>query len=252
MRIDVKKFLFMGAVKDKASFFQEAQAHGIIEFIDPSGQKLKYFPEIVDRIADAIKILRGMVHEEQDTRKSQTEAESIAERVIELKNHLGTLQEDKRVLVQEIERIAPFGDFSLEEIQRIETESKLTFRFFTAKTSKHMDDVFDSLILINQNEGLDYFIAIQNEPLIHPDLIELHFTLPLAQLVERLELLVSEIETSYEDLKSLTRYYTLLHQALLHRINEADLAHAKDFSEFELENQLFLLRAGCRFTGLNR
>ena len=241
MRIDVKKFLFMGATKDKATFFKEAQIAGIIEFIHPSGRKHISYPPVVEHLSNAIKILRSFFHEPQDSRKTLAETEAIAERVLQVQKNLSDNEEKKRVVLQEIERLTPFGNFEVEEIHLIEEEAKLKFRFFCAKTSKHLDDVLAELILINSKDGIDYFIALYNAPLVHPDLIEVTVTESLHTLHHKLAALNLGIEESLAALKEFTRYYSLLHQALLHRINEVNLGHAQDSSEFELENQLFVV-----------
>ncbi|MBS0655003.1 MAG: V-type ATP synthase subunit I [Verrucomicrobia bacterium] len=241
MRIDVQKFLFMGAARDKKAFFEAAQLAGVIEFIDPKGAKrVSHSPE-VQRFLDAIKVLRTQVHEEQDHKTDLDKATHFAGRILELKEAISSCEVEIKATKKEIERIAPFGEFSLEELLALQQEIHRKIRFFCAKSSKRLDEVDSNLILVNRKEGLDYFIAILNEPLIHHDLLELHFSESLPTLQQHLDEVSSKLEQSRDELKSLTRYYWLLHQALLHNINKESLAHAKESSEFEIENQLFYI-----------
>ena len=48
----------------------------------------------------------------------------VAERVIELKEEIEKLSEEKRILDTEIARVSPFGDFSMEDIEYIEKGDK--------------------------------------------------------------------------------------------------------------------------------
>ncbi len=58
MIINLKKYLFIGAKEDLAEFFIRAQDDGFIEFLSPDERQKKEFPPEVQRLVDAIKILR--------------------------------------------------------------------------------------------------------------------------------------------------------------------------------------------------
>ncbi len=229
----------MGAQSSKEAFFTAAQTAGIIEFIHPSGKRHFPYPPEIEKLAHAIKILRGYVQEPQDQKRDTDNAEAYATSIIELKEKKSKAEEERRAVQQELERILPFGDFSFEEIKKIEEETGRKIRFFCAKNSKHLDEIENSLILINRGEGIDYFIAYQNEPLIHADLFEMHFTESLTALERRLHELNVQIEASDAELKGYTRLNWYLHLALIQRMNEANLLHAQDCSSIELETQLF-------------
>lgn len=243
MRIDIKKFLFMGAIRDKNQFYKDAQILGAIEFIHPTGKRLTAYPQSVERLLQAIKFLQSQGHTEQDNKKSIKEAEAIAESALEVKKTQGELLEQKRVLLQEISRIEPFGDFSPDEIQAISDATGRHFRFFLAKTSKLLADAIPSLILIKRQEGIDYFISFEKEMSPHPDLVELFITEPASILRQRLHETEEKLHQLHHKLKELRKYSTLLHRGLLHKINEIDLAHAEESSELELENQLFVVES---------
>ena len=239
MRIDVHKYLFMGATKNKETFFRAAQEAGIIEFINPKGQKRASLPADIEKMLEAIKILRKYVQEEQDGRKEFEKAPLIADQIIELKIAQQEAEQKLHDVENGIERILPFGEFSPEHLHELEKEIKRKIRFFCAKSTKHMNLIERGLILIRQRDGVDYFIAIQNEPIVSVDLEELHFEASLSDLESEQKQLLMKIETTEAEIKKLNRYNLLLHQALIHRINQTNLQQAQETIEFELENQLF-------------
>lgn len=241
MLIRVHKYLFMGASKDKKQFFEAAQSEGIIEFISPEGPKKIIYPDDIDELISAIKILRGYVQVEQEQKKDLQRALNFAKEIVELKSQKVFSEEKHREIEQEIERIMPFGQFSLNAIKRLETDVGRKFRFFCAKTSKHLDSIDEGLILVNQKDGVDYYITIQNDPIVLADLVEQHFTDSLDELLKQKNLLVKQIQDFDDRLKEYTKYNLLLHTALLHRMNQTSLEFAQDCSEFELENQLFVV-----------
>lgn len=248
MRIDIKKFFFMGAVPDKDTFYQKAQILGAIEFIPQTEKRHITYPADVERLIAAGKHLQSLAHIEQDTKTTLAEADSIAEWVLEVKKNHGQYLEQRRVLIQEIGRIAPFGNFSMDEIKKIEEETGRHFCFFLAKTSKQLDAHIPSLILINQNEGVDYFVSFEKQIPSHQDLIQLQITEPAAVLQTRLKEIEVLITQTHDELRNLKRFSTLLQKALLHKINTIDLKSAIECSSLELENQLFTVEAWVPIT----
>ncbi|MBS0634552.1 MAG: V-type ATP synthase subunit I [Verrucomicrobia bacterium] len=240
MRYDVHKYLFMGASVDKRDFLHAAQKAGIIEFIDPEGRKKRPLPDDIDEMARAIKILRGYVQQPQDTKTEIDAAALIRDRILTLQEQLNSAEQTQNELEAEIERILPFGEFSPASLESFEKESSRKVRFFAAKSTKRLSEIEPALLLIKSDDGMDYFIAIQNEPIVFQDLIELHFSKPLSELQKLLVASTKEIDQIHEELKALTAHYTLLHKALIQRLNEAHLVFAEETTEFELENQLFV------------
>lgn len=241
MRIDVRKYLFMGASKDKNPFFVAAQKSGLIEFINPTGQKKQTQIPEVERLIAAIKIIRSYVHQEQEEKRDLEKALEIADQIVNLATSKSAIEQKIKEYDQEIEHILPFGEFSLKEIHKLEEEIGKKVRFFCAKSAKHMADIEPALVLVNQKDGIDYFIAIQSEPITSSNLEELYFEASLSELKELRQKQLSLLEKGEEELKALTRFDWLLHQALIHFVNNTSLQFAEESSEFELENQLFFV-----------
>lgn len=251
MRIDIKKFLFMGAIPDKARFYEQAQLLGAIEFINPTDKRQGAYPADIERLMHAIKHLKSLSHIDQDTKTPISSGDTIAEKVLEVKKAEGQYLEQRRVLIQEIGRIAPFGNFSLEDIKKIEAETGRKLSFFLAKTSKQLDEAIDSLVLVNRSQGLDYFISLEHQIPTHQDLVQVQITEPAVVLRAQLKQIEALIEKTHEELHDLKRYTTLLHKALLHKINQVDLVVATEYSSLELENQLFCVQAWVPVTEID-
>ncbi len=68
--------------------------------------------------------------------------------------------EERRVLETEKSRVAPFGDFSMEDITDIERMGKRKIQFFCMKTSRRQKATYpDELIYIGTEYDLDYYPA---------------------------------------------------------------------------------------------
>lgn len=251
MRYDVRKFLFMGASCDKLSFFKAAQNAGIIEFIDPKGQKKHELPQDIDNMLHAIKFLRNYAHQPQEHVNDLDKAETITNRILELKRDLESSEQKRYEIGQELERILPFGEFSLETLHSLEGEINRKIRFFAAKSNKHLDQIEPALIKLHEKDGVDYFVAFHNEPIVFADLVEFYFSEPWSELRKQDQALFHKIEKINDELRSLTRFDTLLHHALIKRLNEAHLAFAVEASELELENQLFIVEGWVPATMIN-
>jgi V/A-type H+/Na+-transporting ATPase subunit I len=239
MRVDVNKILFIGSRKDKTPFFDAMQKAGIIEFINPQGLKELPLSQEAQNLTQAIKILREYIQEEQDLKKEITLAPRLTEQILALKHTKDTTDEQKRVIQQEIDRIHPFGNFSIETINKLEQESGYKVRFYLAKTSKHIDQACPQLILINTEEGIDYFLSITDKRVTCQDAIEVQIHESASELKSKLENLDSIIENCDIDLRKLTKYNHLLHQALIEDINTTNLQRAKGSAALHLDSQLF-------------
>lgn len=131
MIIPIKKYLLFGTGEDLDDFFERAQHQGYIEFIPPSGKRALEMPQEVQTLLGALKILRKL-----PPRKSylgggsSSFAVETAQRILALKGEIDRLSEEVRILDAEIVRVAPFGDFSMEDIDFIEREGGRKIQFF--------------------------------------------------------------------------------------------------------------------------
>lgn len=228
MRVDLKKFLFVGPNKEKERFFKEAQKAGIIEFIDPRKVKRLQVSKEADEYLQAIKILRGHVQAPQEMKKNLELAKIVCSQILHAKQTIDETEELLRKALQELARISPFGDFSLNEVTELEKETNRKVRFYCAKSSKHFEKHSSELLLINSQDGLDYFIAITQDAITHSDLLEVPIGETLSVLKKKEANFLATIQEKQELLNGLTRYNWLMHYAFVDELNKVsyDTANA--------------------------
>lgn len=237
MRVDLKKYLFVGAEGDRTLFFRHAQKLGTIQFLDPKKNKssVDQLPE-VQELTKAIKILRGLPAIPQDLSQNYGNALALAQTIIAQNESLLHLHEQKRMMELEMARVAIFGNFSTEELQQVERQSNRKFQFFFAKHGHHdHDQLPPELIYVGSDHDLDYFVSISSKPEQYPKMVEMHIPRPIGLLKEEYKSLSNKIAEIEENVKTDAKYNTFLHHSLIHTLNEANLTQARDCVEFPLE-----------------
>src|SRR5579872_2808944 len=184
MIIPLRKFLVLGASEDLDDFFHLAQQKGFIEFIAPGGKHAVELPANIHTLILAHKILLKLpVKKPYEGPRERSLGIRKAERIVALKQEIEKLQEELRLLEAEIFRIAPFGDFSLEDIDFIERKGHQKVQFFCMKTAKrHKTNFTDEVFYINTEYDLDYFITINPTLKNYPDMIEMRIDRSLGDL----------------------------------------------------------------------
>lgn len=245
MIIPLRKFLVIGAKEDIDAFFHVAQQKGFIEFISPKGKKIVEMSAEVQNLIAAMKILRKLpVRKPYEGPGDRFYAFEIAERIVSLKHEIEKHYEEKRLLEAEIYRVAPFGNFSFEDIDFIEKVGKRTIQFFCMKTAKsHKTNFPDNIFYIGTDYDLDYFIAINPEPKIYPDMIEMRVDRSVGELKEQLALVDGNLHERESELKQFASHLNFLHEILIEELNEYSLASAKKDALFPLDNALFVIEA---------
>ncbi|MBS0606307.1 MAG: V-type ATP synthase subunit I [Parachlamydiales bacterium] len=245
MIINVKKYLLIGAKEEIDRFFSRAQTQGVIEFISPSGKKVVELPAEVQTLSHAIKILRKLpVKKPYEGDIERATALEVADRVLELKAEVEKLSEEKRLVEAEISRVAPFGDFSTEDIDFIEKESGREIQFFCMKTAKsHATNFTDEVIYIGTDYDLDYFVTINRSPKSYPDMIEMRIDRPLGELQTHLTFVKESLHQMEAELKGFAGHIDYLHHVLIDFLNDYHLHIAKKDLAFPLEGTLFAVEA---------
>lgn len=239
MRYDVKKFLFVGVEDDRAEFFRRAQDAGIIQFINAKHTQLNDIPVSVKKIANSLKILRTLPPIEQEEIDSFALADDMAQQIIDLQQKLDALKDEERNVRVELSRVAPLGDFSLDDIAYIEKEGKCKVQFYAAKRGfKDHADLPDQMIHVASENAFDYFIAINQQTTQYPKMIEIIIDRPLGALKRRYQEIQNEMHESDHLLKSYAKYNRFLRHALVHHLNQHHLAEATNDVKFPLEEDL--------------
>lgn len=241
MRHDVKKILFVGIEEEREAFFKKAQDLGLVHFISPVIPYDKDLPDDVQSLISAIKIVRGLPTLEQEDQGDLALGVGLAKKILQLKNKLDKLEEEKRVTNLEIARIGIFGRFSFEDIAHIENEGKRKFQFFFAKKGLH-HELPEEVILVGSDHGLDYFVAINSEATQYEKMVEMKIEHPLNLLEERSRTIQQEIADVDHQLKSYAKYNRFLHLALVDHLNKHHLLSTKKHAEDQLEGNLFTIQ----------
>lgn len=237
MRVDVKKFLFVGLEEEKGLFFKKAQEAGIVHFINPS--KAKAIPTEISNVTAAIKVLRSLPTIEQETSEEFSNADSLVVKILYCKNTIESLLEELRILHLEIARVAVFGDFSTEDIRAIEQQTNRKIQFFFAKKGA-VENLPDEVLFVGSDHGLDYFFAIMEQPRQIDGLVEMHIEQPLGILQKRVKACEKELQEIENDLKSYAKYNQFLHHALMYKLNAYHL-HTAENEVQEIDNSLFAI-----------
>ena len=240
MIVNLKKHLFWGSKEAIAEFFSRAQEAGCIEFLMDQKKK-KEVPDEVKVLSSAIKILRKQPVKEAGSKESSLEsAHEVAKLVVELGSDIEKLGEQKRYLESEIARVAPFGDFSFDDIAYIEKQGNKVVQFYCVKTSKaHEVEKADSLIYVGTEYDLDYFIAFHDEIQSFPGVIELHFDKTVGKLRNQLAFVNETLCQIEAELKGYAKYLEFLRDALLGSLDVHLLEKVQGDVDFAVEGSVF-------------
>ena len=220
MRIDVKKYVFMGLREDKSAFFEAAQALGVIQFKEAQALSKDVMSPEIQIYKDAIRAIRSV----PPLKQKEGEAFEIANQVIQLKQLFEKNEEDLRLTKLDIERIAIFGNFSLDDVAHLQTNGKLFIQFFCRKQG---DMEHPDLIFIQSNHGMDYYLSIASAEASYPGLIELKIERSLREQKAVLKALLEEKAKLEKSLHEMAAYNHLLHQGFIEAINKAHLNRAE-------------------------
>ncbi|MBS0621358.1 MAG: V-type ATP synthase subunit I, partial [Verrucomicrobia bacterium] len=237
MRRDVKKFIFFGALEDRERFFRQAQQAGIVQFIDPSKRGPQERPHQIQKLIDANRILRTVKPMKQEDFIEASHADEVAERICWLAGRITDLQDEKRIVTQEISRIHIFGHFSIEDLHYLEAHGRVVQFFF----SRHAHDVGEEphLIDVGSDHALHYFVSISPHRMTYPGLTEMRIERSLGSLEGRFKEIEHEISRAEHELKGYAKRKEALETALIAHLNEYHLLTAQEHVEMSLGNSVF-------------
>lgn len=239
MRIDVKKYLFVGFQGALQEFFKKSQEVGLVHFIDNRQMKSKEVPQEIQDITNAIKVVRELPTVDQEKPEKFSEVSSMTAKILDLKHDIERLEEEKRMLRLEIARIDVFGDFSLNDVEYLKKSAGRFVQFFFGKKGMAEQEWPDEVVYITSDHGLDYFVAINKELQQYPHLVEMKIDQELGTLRKRLEEVKNDISHLERSLKTYSKYNEFLHYALTVKYNEHELEKAKSFAEDHVDGRLF-------------
>lgn len=240
MREDVHKFLFLGPEEEKEEFFKRAQEEGVIHFIDPKGRK--EVPPEIHHITSAIKILRGQPSVEQEENYGVLDPDKIVEKVLELHEKSEKLLEELRIIDVEKSRIEVFGNFSFDDVAFIEKKGHCVVQFFCSRPHLYDAEVEpENLIFIANEHGLDFYVAINDQPVAYEKMIEMKFDRALGTLKKREIAAKVELHQVEHELKGYAKYNEYLHFALIEKLNFYHLYNTQTYVQQALGDTIFAI-----------
>lgn len=242
MRIDVKKFLFVGLDSQKKEFFKKAQDFGIVHFISTGPTSTKILPSDVQNVSSAIKVLRSLPVTDQEEMDDYAATDAIVGQILDLNHKLEKLNEEERIVRLEIARVAPFGDFSVEDLRRFEQEARRTVQFYVAKQGfAEGAHVPETAIYLTSENALDYFMAINPAPAQFEKMIEVVIQEPISALIAKHRKIIHDIRETEQKLKGYAKYNVFLHHALVEKLNRYHLSEAQTLIANEADGSLFVI-----------
>lgn len=247
MRVDVKKWLFVGTESSRESFFKKAQDLGLVEFIDSQNTSQKEVPEAIVHLQNGIRVLQSMEVVEQEEVDDVKKGVGIAEKILALKHKEESFREERRVIHQEIARVGIYGAFSPSDIEYIEDKGQAQFQFFCAKKGV-IEDLHEreGLFYIDTANGLDYFVRVLPKDKVESApseaMIELKIDEPLDVLQSHLQIVEEQIQETESELKPFAKYKDLLHQAFIDQLNQYHLERSSSYIENHLGDKLFTVQ----------
>ncbi len=240
--IRVKKYLFIGVQEDIDIFFKRAQEKGFIEFISTKARRAFDYPDDVQKMIMALKILRKQPHVKGAELTKDLDPQKLAHTIVENNIWLEKLEEQKRLLESEISRVEPLGDFDLKEIRRIEQDSGRHIQFFCVKKAKlrkmELDEV---LIHVGSEYDMDYFMTVSHKVESFTGMIEMHFEKSLSELQEELVGVKERMKKCQAELKEDAAYIDFLKKHLILVLNKYHLSSTSAEISTHLNDALFAI-----------
>lgn len=242
MRVNVEKYLVVGPAIYRDRFFSMVQGLGVMEFISPRPLLLERSHEI-EVLLEAIHILKKRTPVKQAVSLFHyREALSLASHIVETNEMMEKEVEKVASLEKEIIRIEPFGDFSVEELHRLEEQAHRKFQYFFAKRGEgevYLED--KELFYVASRLNLDYFVSVSKERKNFPKLVEMKIERSLFELREELATSRRLIDTWSAELANLSRQVRFLRQGLISALNRYNLNQAKEkMGENVEDGELFM------------
>lgn len=240
MRVDLKKFLFLGVHSDRDAFFETAQHLGVIHFIDSNKKGNSMLPLEVENCLKAIKVLRSFTPSNQIKFSDDAHAIETISKILELKKTSEELQEMIRKMTVDLNLNEPLGNYSLSELAWIESQAQRKIQFFSANRGMAERGILPAeLLYLNTVGELDYFAAINKYPVQYKSMIEIKPACEVAALKKQIDLSLAELKASHEQLKEYAEYLDELHRILMSRLNHHHLLAANRIAREAIENTLF-------------
>lgn len=231
--VTLKKITLCGLIMDKTWVLDELQSLGGTHLIPLAGKGKKLDNATpVHNIEDALtalKYLQQCSKKRHQVRHSESfEFASVVQEVLELKNHLLDLLDQREFLQQRIKEVSLWGDFTLAADGQLQ-DYKLWFYIVPRRLMKLVHQSDQVWQMVNQTNTDAYVVVIaKDEPASKAMPVpRTHVgSLSLSQLHKKLDNTELAIEDAYAKREYLTRWMSLIMFNLAAYKNQSDLDNA--------------------------
>lgn len=229
----MKKVLFIGPDSTREAMLRDLQKKGIVQIEPYRGDKVEKETfaadtSKADRLAGALKILKSHTPQTPVTEQSAATFATV-EKIVSLDRQLQQLREEEKSLMTRRELIARWGEFSLDDLQYIETNASVAIQFWEtqAKDAAQIESHnARSLVTLEQTAQTVLFMSIADEAITIDNCTEFRFEFDGRTLDTMLiENRQNQSHTDAE-LVHLNRYAKSLYHMYLAEINEINFAQA--------------------------
>ncbi|OGN62177.1 MAG: hypothetical protein A3F09_03125 [Chlamydiae bacterium RIFCSPHIGHO2_12_FULL_49_11] len=242
MRINVKKFVFVGVKKDRNLFFARAQKMGHFQFIHKSDRDY-VVPEDVVQMRRVLKILKPHSLEKQ-VLLHPSEMPKVISQICTLHDTIEKLSDEAAGLRSELIKIEPLGMFDIREVKELSQKTGLCFQFFFMKHDKiKQEELPSELIYISHWYDFNYYLYIGEKPFVHPYFTEIMVKQPLAAVKKELFAVAADLKKHEQELRGMTRFFSSIERYLVSRLNAVNLEFAYGDVDVWLKGEIFSIEA---------
>ncbi len=244
MIVQLHKVLIYGAKEEMDRFFELSQRAGFLEFLGAAHKKSLELPDEAKTILMAIRIAKRHIIHTLEAPETPIDSVELAEKLIQLNQTHEQLTEEKRLVSSEIARVAVFGDFAKTDIEALQRDAKRVIQFFCMKSQIAREMILPpELIFVGTEYDLDYFTAINKEPVQYPKMAEILIERPLGALKERLYHILDQLAQLEIEIRLYANTLPRLQDGLINFLNEYNLKWAKHDAETHLSDTMFAIEA---------
>lgn len=240
----ILKYLILGHQSVFDSFLGEMQRMALAEFIDSDKSSTSIHDQEMDKLTQALLILKKFPVPEQHSTEVHT-AQELAEKIITLNQELLHTEETLRLVESELARIEPFGHIELDKLDKLREITGYSVQFFCQKHYKHAknNEIPPSLVQISTHFDLDYFLSISKEPIYPEGFVSIEINRSTSDLKADHKRLDAHLHHLHHMLLEKAAFADFLKAAFAHRMNDLELQKAKNLADDHFDGSLFTLQA---------
>ncbi len=244
MRIEMKKFLFIGSRIANSYFFEKAQKCGRLEFISVTNGKQYNLPKYINDLKLAINELKHQQVDYEQKTVEKHDVQQLVNDILTIKRSIEDCHESIRLTKGEILRVSPLGDFDINDVKELKLLIKKEIQFFYIKRLKLIaEKIPEELIYINSEYDFDYYLYIGDDRFTNLFFSEIICDRSLKYLLKDLKQLEANSREKEIKLKNSASYLNCLCDYLVGELNEINLKFAKEEITNHLDQQLFAVEA---------